>query len=380
MKRWQQDLRYGISALLLVGTVSATATGIFADLLDLNDFVPHTLSGYAMAALAIAHTILEWPRLLAYGRHRLQQRPRSATAEQSATRGQEPSPSQAPAQTRSDPVTERRLSRRGLLALVAGGAGGFLLGRATAPPTAEDLPGRDLGLAYHLWSKPSAAGLADDLTEWGARPEATKRYPDAARVALPAAQEIDGPSAYAAIEGRRSVRAYSADTISLTDLSTLLHLTTGITAPGMGAGLRAAPSAGALYPIETYVIAHSVTDLVPGLYHYAVTDHELALLREEELRQATTRLGLMQGFLGEAGVVIVLTMILQRLRWRYRRRSYRYALLEAGHIGQNVYLAAEALGMGACAVGAFLDDPLNELLGVDGEDEAALYMIAVGSR
>jgi SagB-type dehydrogenase family enzyme len=86
----------------------------------------------------------------------------------------------------------------------------------------------------------------------------------------------------------------------------------------------------------------------------------------------------MQEFLGEANLVLVLTAIFQRLRWKYQERAYRYALLEAGHLGQNVYLAATSMGMGACAVGAFLDDGLNGLLGVDGKDEAALYLLAVG--
>ena len=86
----------------------------------------------------------------------------------------------------------------------------------------------------------------------------------------------------------------------------------------------------------------------------------------------------MQDFLGQANLVLVFTTILQRLRWKYQERSYRYALLEAGHLGQNVYLAGTSMGMGVCAVGAFLDDELNAMLEVDGEDEAAIYMLAVG--
>lgn len=86
----------------------------------------------------------------------------------------------------------------------------------------------------------------------------------------------------------------------------------------------------------------------------------------------------MQEFLGQANLVLVLTSIFQRLRWKYQERSYRYALIEAGHLGQNVYLAGTSIGMGTCAVGAFLDDGLNLLLGVDGQNEAAIYMLAVG--
>jgi SagB-type dehydrogenase family enzyme len=82
--------------------------------------------------------------------------------------------------------------------------------------------------------------------------------------------------------------------------------------------------------------------------------------------------------LGQAGVCFVLSAVFQRTRWKYRERTYRYVLLEAGHIGQNLYLAATSMGLGACAVGAFLDDELNDLLGVDGKEEAALYLISVG--
>ena len=77
-------------------------------------------------------------------------------------------------------------------------------------------------------------------------------------------------------------------------------------------------------------------------------------------------------------LVLVFTAIFQRLRWKYQERSYRYALLEAGHLGQNVYLAATSMNMGACAVGAFIDDGVNRMLGVDGKSEAAIYLLAVG--
>jgi SagB-type dehydrogenase family enzyme len=88
------------------------------------------------------------------------------------------------------------------------------------------------------------------------------------------------------------------------------------------------------------------------------------------------RLG--QAFLGQANVCFVLSAVFQRTRWRYRERTCRYVMLEAGHVGQNLYLAATAMGLGACAVGAFLDDDLNDMLGLDGAAEAVLYVISVG--
>ena len=82
--------------------------------------------------------------------------------------------------------------------------------------------------------------------------------------------------------------------------------------------------------------------------------------------------------LGLAQVCLVLSAVFQRTRWRYRERAYRYVLMEAGHIGQNVYLAATSMGLGACAIGAFLDQELDALLGLDGQEEAAIYLLAVG--
>jgi SagB-type dehydrogenase family enzyme len=133
-----------------------------------------------------------------------------------------------------------------------------------------------------------------------------------------------------------------------------------------------------LYPIETYVVVHNVVDIEPGLYHYAVAEHTLAQLRDGNLRTEIMVAGIGQEMLAEAQVCFVLSAIFQRTRWKYRERTYRYVQLEAGHIGQNLYLAATSLGLGACAIGAFLDDSLNDLLGVDGEEEAALYIVTVG--
>ena len=82
--------------------------------------------------------------------------------------------------------------------------------------------------------------------------------------------------------------------------------------------------------------------------------------------------------MGQANVCFVISALFQRTRWKYHERTYRYVLMEAGHLGQNLYLAATALGLGACAVGAFFDDTLNQLLGLDGEQEAALYLVSVG--
>ena len=144
-------------------------------------------------------------------------------------------------------------------------------------------------------------------------------------------------------------------------------------------GGRTVPSSGALYPIEVYAVVNDVDGLGRGLYHYDPQRHALQALEQADLRGRVADHGLGQSFLADAGVVLCLTVIPDRMRFRYRHRSYRYGLLEAGHLGQNTYLAATAMGLGACAVGAFFDDDLNEMLGVDGRREAAVYMLAVGA-
>jgi SagB-type dehydrogenase family enzyme len=372
--RLKHDVRYIISVCLLIFTVATVGTGLIAHRWDLNVFVPHITAGYAMALLALAHTVLEFPRLWAYVRARLRRRSMDRGP------GEQPDPPVVPVPDTAGKSERGRspVSRRGLLGLLVGGAGGFLVGWL-APGFLDGTQDADLGLRYHRWSRPGSLE-SEGAVDWGERPSQYKVYPDRERATLPAAEDLigeDGLPTFASIARRRSIRSYASHPLSQNQLSRLLYAAAGITEER--AGFRAAPSAGALYPIETYVLVHNVENLAPGLYHYAPRDHALVLLDAGDKRLQTTSLGLMQGFLGEAGAVVVLTAMFQRLRWRYRRRSYRYALLEAGHMGQNIYLGATAMNLGVCAVAAFMDDGLNALLGVDGEREAALYMLAVGS-
>jgi SagB-type dehydrogenase family enzyme len=232
-----------------------------------------------------------------------------------------------------------------------------------------------VGALYHQWSKPGASAVLRAAIDWGGQPAAAKSYPGAVRHQLPEPRGYGGLSFEEALERRRSVRDYAPGPLTLDELSRLLHAAQGITGDG---GLRAAPSAGALYPIEVYAVVHKVAGLEPGLLHYAVNSHELERVKTGDLRADLVSAALNQAHVGSGGVTFILTAIFQRTRWKYRERTYRYVLMEAGHIAQNVYLAATSLGLGACAVGAFLDDQLNELLGVDGEAEAALYLISVG--
>jgi SagB-type dehydrogenase family enzyme len=269
------------------------------------------------------------------------------------------------------------VSRRGLFGLTMGGVVGLALGRGLRPaPPIE--AGSDVGVIYHQWSKPGLIDAFGSVANWGQPIDLYKRYPGAPLVKLPPPELDGGSSAAAAIASRRSTRDYVPTPMSSGELSRLLFLTSGIAADKYGNARRTAPSSGALYPIEVYAVVHRVDGIDPGVYHYAYREHALEQVRAGDFRAKVVEQAISQEFLGECGVVLFLTMIMQRMRPKYQDRSYRYGLLEAGHLGENAYLAATSMGLGACGVGAFMDDQINEMLGVDGVEEAAVYMLAAG--
>ena len=158
--------------------------------------------------------------------------------------------------------------------------------------------------------------------------------------------------------------------MSATELAWVVEAATGITSSN---GHRAAPSAGALYPIETYVAVSRVEGIEAGLYHVDVRPKGLREMRAGFSGRRSHDRRPRPGLPGtSAPVVLILTGLFQRTRSKYHQRHYRYVCWEGGHIAQNVYLAAEAAGLGACMVGAFFDGTVNSLLRVDGRQEAAL--------
>jgi SagB-type dehydrogenase family enzyme len=114
------------------------------------------------------------------------------------------------------------------------------------------------------------------------------------------------------------------------------------------------------------------------MYHYHVRKAELALLKEGNVGPELADAGLGQEMLEEAAAVFVWTAVIERSKWKYRERAYRYIYMDAGHIGQNLYLAATALGLGCCTVGAFFDEEVDGLIGIDGKEEISVYLGAVG--
>lgn len=192
------------------------------------------------------------------------------------------------------------------------------------------------------------------------------------------AQELayNGLTVEKAIANRRSQRGFTGETMALTELAHLLHYSSGIT--DKHHGFRAAPSAGATYPIEVYAIVNNVAGLVKGTYHYLVSSHELELLREGDFSNEMSQAALQESMFKAANVIVALSAVFQRTQQRYRERAQRYICFEMGHIAQNTYLVATSLGLGACAIGAFYDDRFNRLLGLDGRNESVLYIIALG--
>ena len=217
-----------------------------------------------------------------------------------------------------------------------------------------------------------------EALDWAAQPEPYKEYADAPTVALELPARKGGMSLWQALAERRSVRSYGGEPATLGELARLLWAGQGITHHEGEYALRAAPSAGALYPIETYVIAHRVEGLAPGLYHYRVRTHALESLRAGDLRVPVARAALNQRIAHDADLVFVWTAVFPRSKWKYGQRAYRYIYLDAGHIAENVALAATALGLGSCHIAALYDEEANALLGVDGDQESVIYMAAVG--
>lgn len=179
------------------------------------------------------------------------------------------------------------------------------------------------------------------------------------------------------IARRRSVREYAKGALSLGEVSQLLWAAQGITGPRDG--LRAAPSAGATYPLELYLVAGNVKGLPPGVYRYMPGRHALSATMAGDVRGPLCGAALGQSCVREASCTIVFAAVYARTAARYGQRARRYIDMEIGHAGQNIYLQAEALGLGTVAVGAFDDSGLKEILKL-GREEEPLYLMPVGRK
>ena len=236
----------------------------------------------------------------------------------------------------------------------------------------------NIGERFQNKTKYDRERLPKGSLAWDKKPETYKEYPDARKVPLAKPGKCGELSLYEAILRRKSQRQFINAPISLDSLSCLLWASSGIQRKEIGFEFRTAPSAGGLYPIETYVIVHAVEGLGKGVYHYNVKHNHLEELKQGDFREAAARAALDQIMCARAAVVVVWTAVFERSVWKYQQRAYRYVYLDVGHMAQNLALTSTSLGLGCCQVGALFDNEVNEIVGVDGVGESVLYMSVIG--
>lgn len=184
------------------------------------------------------------------------------------------------------------------------------------------------------------------------------------------------------IESRHSSRIYTQENMNLTQLSFLLWSCQGVKSiRGKSyATLRTVPSGGARHPFETYLMVRNIDGLNPGSYHYLPMEHALEFLHEiEDIDNKINESLSGQRWAAKANVVFYWSMVPYRAEWRYGIYAHRVALMDAGHMAENLYLACTGIGLGCCAIGAFSDELCNELFTLNGEEEFMLYVVPVGT-
>ena len=217
-------------------------------------------------------------------------------------------------------------------------------------------------------------------------PPPQKPYPeDAHLIDLVAPEDltVGEMSVMQAIKQRRSHRSYTKESLTLEELSFLLWATQGIEEANTHEGriirtLRTVPSGGARHPFETYLLVRRVEGLEPGLYRYLPVEHKVYLIRDDEDLTEKAHEATRGQFLRQSAVVFIWTVIPYRTEWRYSFLSAKIIAQDSGHLCQNLYLACEAIGAGTCAIGAYDQEKMDPILGVDGEDEFAIYVAPVG--
>ena len=273
-------------------------------------------------------------------------------------------------------LANKRLSRRRLLIDAAGVGAGLatlsLVGcgeQGQAPVRASSTPA-----ALSPTGAPDTSPAAAQATP--TQEVSTPVVEEMPRIALPAPRLRGDMSLEEVVSKRRSRREFKDIPLTLEQVSQILWAAQGITDPN---GLRAAPSAGALYPLDLYLAVgrQAVEGLAEGAYHYAPRGHALERILEGDVREAVARAAVEQMFVAEAPVILIIAGEYERTTWKYSDRGVRYVHMEAGHVAQNVYLQAEALGLGTVTAGAFQDEELSRILGLPTE-RRPLYIMPIG--
>jgi SagB-type dehydrogenase family enzyme len=216
-------------------------------------------------------------------------------------------------------------------------------------------------------------------------PDVRKTYPDRPQTPLPTDLIDIGFPLDEVIAARASRRDFIDQPIDLSTLATLLHYSYGVRKyvrayndPEFPS--RFVPSSGGLQAVELYLVTNAVDALPQGLYHFNATANTLELLDQGNMRRTITSAALQVDWLAHAAVVVALTCVMDRVKWKYGPRGYRFIHVDAGCVANSLYLVATALRLRACAIAAFMDGHVNEFLGVDGREEFTTLLLGIGSR
>lgn len=204
-----------------------------------------------------------------------------------------------------------------------------------------------------------------------------KRQTPSKTVALPQPIQLS-LSLQETLSQRRTKRNFASYPLDLKTISALCWAAYGVNETKGRLNLHTAPSAGATYPLELYLVVQNSLELPLGLYQYQPINHTLASLATGDFKKETAWALLDQAFVANAAVTFIWTAVVERCARRYQQRAYRYIYLEAGHQSQNLLLAAAALGLIACPIGAFFDEEVASLLGLDSSKEIPVYTVITG--
>lgn len=241
----------------------------------------------------------------------------------------------------------------------------------------------DFSKIFHQLSKDHSQGgavkVSLDSNEWPKEWSTVfyKAYPRSKKIPLPRIERHD--DFFSLIKNRKSQRDFRPMAIPLETLSSVLEYSCGITREHAKGHSRAQASGGARFPLEVYpLVLRSSLELSSGVYHYNVRDHALDTLWARPFSREDVAELFTYPWIQNASVIFVITGVFQRNQMKYGQRGYRYVMIEAGHIGQNVYLNAAAFDLKCCALGGTKDKNIEKLLDIDGVTESVVYALALG--
>lgn len=242
----------------------------------------------------------------------------------------------------------------------------------------------DFSTIFHHSSKDPRKGSApipERYEDWPEEFKTTyyKAYPRLPKIKLPDTK--NSADFYQLIRDRKSERDFSKNPLSLKEISILLKYSCGNFGKlndSDNRKRRAQPSGGARFPIEVYPLILSASGFSNGLYHYNVRSHELDSLWSRSFHDEDIRRLFSYDFVKNASAVFIMTAVFERNQRKYGERGYRQVLIEAGHIGQNIYLTSQALKLKCCALSGTKDEAIEKLLDIDGVTESVVYAVAVG--